>query len=31
MRKIKIAIVAALLLIAGWGVLSLAKPPGGGP
>ena len=30
MRKFKIAIVAALFLIAGWGALSLAKPPGGG-
>jgi hypothetical protein len=30
MKKVKFAIVAALLLTAGWGALSLAKPPGGG-
>lgn len=30
MKKIKIAIVVALFLTAGWGALSLAKPPGGG-
>lgn len=30
MRKLKIAIVAALLFSAGLGTWSLAKPPGGG-
>jgi hypothetical protein len=30
MKKVKFAIVAVVLLAAGWGVQSLAKPPGGG-
>jgi len=30
MKKTKIAIVAFVLLAAGFGVLTLAKPPGGG-
>ena len=29
-KKIKIAAVAFVLLAAGWGAWSLAKPPGGG-
>ncbi len=29
-KKTKIAIVAILVLTAGWGAWSLAKPPGGG-
>ena len=30
MKKTKVAIIVGLFLIAGWGALSLAKPPGGG-
>jgi hypothetical protein len=30
MKKTKVAIVVGLFLTAGWGALSLAKPPGGG-
>jgi hypothetical protein len=30
MKKIKFAFVVGLFLSAGWGALSLAKPPGGG-
>jgi hypothetical protein len=30
MKKMKIAIAALVFLSAGWGVLTLAKPPGGG-
>ena len=30
MKKLKLAIAALVLFAAGWGTLSLAKPPGGG-
>lgn len=30
MKKVRIAIVAIVVLAAGWGVWTLAKPPGGG-